>query len=133
MIEALLAHLHYWLSGALLLIGLYGMLVPTHLVRKLMGMNILQTAVIVFFLTIGAKSGAQLPLARTTDARLPLAKPRGAQAVAADHVNPLPHALMLTAIVVGVSITGVALALAIRIHRQYGTLHESELLAKLTE
>jgi multicomponent Na+:H+ antiporter subunit C len=133
MIEALLAHLHYWLSGALLLIGLYGMLVPTHLVRKLMGMNILQTAVIGFFLTIGAKSGAQLPLARTTDARLPLAKPRGAQAVAADHVNPLPHALMLTAIVVGVSITGVALALAIRIHRQYGTLHESELLAKLTE
>jgi multicomponent Na+:H+ antiporter subunit C len=122
-IDVLLAHLHYWLAGALLLIGLYGMLVPTHLVRKLMGMNILQTAVIVFFLTLAAK----------TDAQLPLAEKYGPPAAAADHVNPLPHALMLTAIVVGVSITGVALALVIRIQRQYGTLQEPELLAKLTE
>ena len=123
MIEPLIAHLHYWLSGALLLIGLYGMLVPANLVRKLMGMNILQTSVIVFFLTLSAK----------TDGMLPLADKYGPPAMTDEFVNPLPHALMLTAIVVGVSTTGVALALAIRIQQWAGTLEEPELLAKLTE
>jgi multicomponent Na+:H+ antiporter subunit C len=99
------------------------MLVPANLIRKLMGMNILQTSVIVFFLTLGAK----------TDGLLPLAEKYGAAPAAADYVNPLPHALMLTAIVVGVSTTGVALALAIRIQRWYGTLEEPELLSKLSE
>jgi multicomponent Na+:H+ antiporter subunit C len=123
MIDALMAHLHYWLSGTLLLVGIYGMLVPPNLIRKLMGMNILQTSVIVFFLTLGAKTDGMLPLVA-----------QGAPAPAApDYVNPLPHALMLTAIVVGVSTTGVALALAIRIQRRFGTLEESELLAKLAE
>jgi multicomponent Na+:H+ antiporter subunit C len=115
-------HLAYWLSGALLLIGLYGMLVAPNLVRKLMGMNILQTAVIVFFLTLAAKTGGQPPIAVHDET--PAAR---------QFVNPLPHALMLTAIVVGVSTTGVALALAIRIQRHFGTLEEPELLAKLRE
>ena len=113
--------LHYWLSAALLLIGLYGMLVKPNLVRKLMAMNILQVAVIMFFISVAAKSGATVPIAvEGDDAR-----------VATEYVNPLPHALMLTAIVVSVSTTGVALALLIRIHRRYGTLNEVELLEKL--
>ena len=118
-----LGHIHFWLSGALLLIGLYGLLASTHLVRKLMGMNIMQVAIIVFFLTLAAKTDATFPLIGQDEV-----------APAADgYVNPLPHALMLTAIVVGVSTTGVALALVIRIHRHFGTLEEPKLLAKLRE
>lgn len=113
--------LHYWLSAALLLIGLYGMLAKPNLVRKLMAMNILQVAVIIFFISLAAKSGATVPIAVEGDEAR----------VATAYVNPLPHALMLTAIVVSVSTTGVALALLIRIHRRYGTLNEVELLEKL--
>ena len=113
--------LHYWLIATLLLIGLYGMLAKPNLVRKLMAMNILQVAVIMFFISLAAKSGATVPIAVEGDEA----------PVATEHVNPLPHALMLTAIVVSVSTTGVALALLIRIHRRYGTLNEVELLEKL--
>ena len=113
--------LHYWLSAALLLIGLYGMLAKPNLVRKLMAMNILQVAVIMFFISLAAKFGATVPIAVEGDEAR----------VASEYVNPLPHALMLTAIVVSVSTTGVALALLIRIHRRYGTLNEVELLEKL--
>ena len=113
--------LHYWLSASLLLIGLYGMLAKPNLVRKLMAMNILQVAVIMFFISVAAKSGATVPIAVEGDEAR----------VATAYVNPLPHALMLTAIVVSVSTTGVALALLIRIHRRYGTLNEVELLEQL--
>ncbi len=121
MAGSIFGQLHYWLSAALLLIGLYGMLAKPNLVRKLMAMNILQVAVIMFFISVAAKSGATVPIAVEGDAAR----------VAAAYVNPLPHALMLTAIVVSVSTTGVALALLIRIHRRYGTLNEVELLEKL--
>lgn len=120
--DALGTHLHYWLSAALLLIGIYGMLVRPNLVRKLMGMNILQVAVIMFFITVAAKRDATPPVALATEAR-----------PAVRYINPLPHALMLTAIVVSISTTGVALALVIQIHRRYGTLDEAELIAKLRE
>jgi len=83
----------------------------------------MQTAIIVFFLTLAAK----------TDATLPLIEKDEVAPAAERYVNPLPHALMLTAIVVGVSTTGVALALVIRIHRHFGTLEEPRLLAKLRE
>ena len=115
-------HLHYWLSVALLLVGIYGTLVTPNLVRKLMAMNILQVAVILFFITVAAKTDATVPVVL-----------HGEPAVAARYVNPLPHALMLTAIVVSISTTGVALALVIQIHRRYGTLDETELLRKLRE
>ncbi|MBM3779007.1 MAG: NADH-quinone oxidoreductase subunit J [Acidimicrobiia bacterium] len=117
------AWLHYWLTGGLLLVGLYGMLAAPHLVRKLMGMNIMQTSIIIFFLGLAAKTDATLPIVPTDD-------PAPA---AAAYINPLPHALMLTAIVVGVSTSGVALALILRIHRHFGTLDERDLLSKLRE
>lgn len=123
MTVAVWGQLAYWLSTALLLLGLYGMLAKPNLVRKLMAMNILQVAVIMFFITLAAKSGATAPIA------IEASGPPAAIAYA----NPLPHTLMLTAIVVSVSTTGVALALLIRIHRRYGTLDEVELLAKMRE
>lgn len=116
--DAIATHLHYWLSAVLLLIGLYGMLASRHLIRKLMGMNILQVAIIMFFISVAAKSNATAPIILEHEP----------QPIAADYINPLPHALMLTAIVVSVSTTGVALALAVQIYRRFGTLDEAELL-----
>lgn len=119
----MMAHANYILALALLLLGLHGILARTNLVRKLMAMGILQVAVIMFFISLAAKDGAHPPIALEGEVR-PLAR---------SYVNPLPHALMLTAIVVSVSTTGVALALLIRIHRRYGTLEEAELLKRLRE
>jgi multicomponent Na+:H+ antiporter subunit C len=113
----------YGLASLLFLIGVWGILTCPHLVRKLMAMNILQVAVIVFFILLGYKSDATPPIARHGDTA-PSAR---------DYVNPLPHTLMLTAIVVSVSTTGVALALLVRIHRRFGTLDEAKLLEKLKQ
>jgi multicomponent Na+:H+ antiporter subunit C len=111
----------YWLTAALLLIALYGLIASPNLLRKLMALNMLQSAVIVFFIQLGAKSGAAPPIA-----------PHGGTAlIASAYVNPLPQTLMLTAIVVGVATTGVALALLIGIHRRFGTLDEAEILERL--
>ena len=121
MTDFLLSSANYWLTGLLFLIGVYGILARIHLVRKLMAMNILQVAVIVFFITLAYKTDATPPIARYGDT----------EPVARQYINPLPHTLMLTAIVVSVSTTGVALALLIRIYRRFGTLNEAELLEKL--
>ena len=116
-----LTHAEYWLAALLLLWGVYGVLASNHLLRKLMAMNIMQVGVIVFFIALAAKSGATAPVIVDVDQSIQ----------ASGYVNPLPHALMLTAIVVSVSTTGVALALLIRIQRRYGTLQETTLLERL--
>jgi multicomponent Na+:H+ antiporter subunit C len=118
--------LQYVLSAVLLLVGLYGMLVKTNLVRKLMAMNVMQVGVIVFFVSLAVRAGGGPPIEIEQHAP-------DAAATAVAYANPLPHALMLTAIVVSVSTTGVALALLIRIHRRFGTLDEAELLDRLVE
>ena len=116
-----LTHAEYWLAALLLLWGVYGVLASNHLLRKLMAMNIMQVGVIVFFIALAAKSGATAPVVVDVNQSIQ----------ASGYVNPLPHALMLTAIVVSVSTTGVALALLIRIQRRYGTLQETTLLERL--
>ena len=115
--------LPYGLAAVLLLVGLYGMLAKTHLVRKLMAMNVMQVGIIVFFVSLAVRSGGVPPIEIEHE-------PAHADVV---YANPLPHALMLTAIVVSVSTTGVALALLIRIHRRFDTLDEAELLERLRE
>jgi multicomponent Na+:H+ antiporter subunit C len=121
MLDTLLGQMNYVLAALLLLIGLHGMLIRPNLLRKLMAMNILQVAVIMFFIALADKTGATAPI-----------EVEGLHK-ASDYINPLPHALMLTAIVVGVSTTGVALALLIRIYRHFGTLEEPELLQRMRE
>jgi multicomponent Na+:H+ antiporter subunit C len=118
-----MAHADYVLAVALLLLGLHGVLASRSLLRKLMALGIVQVAVIVLFVALGAKSGAEPPVVADPDAATR----------ASGYVNPLPHALMLTAIVVGVSTTGVALALLLRIEQRYGTLDEAELLRRMRE
>lgn len=118
----LLHHADYYLAGALLVLGLHGILARSNLVRKLIAMSVMQVAVIVFFISLASRTGAAPPI--VVEGLLP---PAGG------YVNPLPHALMLTAIVVSVSTTGVALALLVRLHQRFGTVDEDELLERLRE
>jgi len=122
-IESFYGVFNYWAVAVLLLVGIHGMLVRPNLMRKLMAMNVFQVAAIIFWLCIAEKAGSMAPILAHHGAE-------GAHFAihAADYVNPLPHALMLTAIVVGVSTTGVALALMVAIHKKYGTLEEPEIL-----
>ncbi len=119
--------LNYWIYISLMMIGLYAMIVKKNLVKKIIGMNILQTAVILFYISVGAKNKATIPI-------IDHAHGMGDHAVSAvNYINPLPHVLMLTAIVVAVATLGVALALIIKLHQQYNTLEEDEILAQLKD
>lgn len=101
----------------LLLVGLFGIIGKKNLIKQLIGLNILQAAVILFFILFGYKSGASVPI---VDARLGSAPDA--------YINPLPHGLMLTAIVVSVATTGLALMLLRLIHQRWGSLEEKDLL-----
>jgi multicomponent Na+:H+ antiporter subunit C len=117
-LDFFVGHYAYWFVVALLVLGLYGMMVKRNLVKKLIGMTIFQVAVIIFYIASAVKREATIPIADkaigTADASL--------------YINPLQHTLMLTAIVVGVATAGVAYALLIIIFRRYNTLHEPELM-----
>lgn len=112
----------------LMMLGFYAMTGKNNLVKKLVGMNIFQWSIILFVVSLGAKRGATIPIVL---ADTHTTHPGDVVLEAAQYANPLPHVLMLTAIVVGVGTTGVALALLLRIYRQYGTLEEDELLDRL--
>jgi len=129
--DDLLAHIvgryNYWLYIVLMMIGLYAMIAKNNLAKKLVGMNIFQTAIILFYISMGCKKGATIPI-------IEHAHGSASHAIrAVDYINPLPHVLMLTAIVVSVSTFGVALALAIRIYNRYKTLEEDEILGQIRE
>lgn len=112
----------YVFTIVLLLIGLYGMMVKQNMMKKLFGMNIFQGAIILLFIVHAYKHGGTVPILDDALGTDP-----------ARYVNPLPHGLMLTAIVVSVATTGVALALLIRIYRTFGTIDESDLLRRVRE
>lgn len=120
-IDFIAGHYLYWLIVLLLLLGLYGMLAKRNLVKKLIGMNIFQTSIILFYIASASKRNATVPV---IDSQLGALDPT-------HYINPLPHTLMLTAIVVNVATTGVAFALLISIYRRYRTLDESTLLKRM--
>ncbi len=120
MIDLFVGRWPYVLTIALMLIGLYGMLVKENFLKKLIGMNIFQGAIILFFIVHAFKWGATVPV---YDHHL-------GDAVEA-YINPIPHGLMLTAIVVSVATTGVGLALLVRIYRAFGTLEEPLVLERM--
>ena len=135
--DLFLERLNYFIYVVLLLIGLHAMISKNNFIKKLIGMCVFQTAIILFYVSIGVKDGATIPI------YLPEHDPHGEQAYAAggpealtveqvaSYANPLPHVLMLTAIVVGVATLGLALALCQKIHEGYWTVEEDELMAKL--
>jgi multicomponent Na+:H+ antiporter subunit C len=126
MFEFIVSKYNYWIYIILMMIGFYAMIGKRNLVKKIIGMNILQTAIILFFVSIAyKKGGATLPI---------LMDAHGSEAHAiniANYINPLPHVLMLTAIVVMVATLGVALAILILIYRRYGTLEEDEIIKRI--
>jgi len=128
--EIILAKYNYWIYVLLMMIGLYAMLVKNNLVKKIIGMSIFQTAIIIFYVSAGAKKGATIPIIEHGHGAVEHgAVEHGINA--AHYVNPLPHVLMLTAIVVGVATLGVALAIILGIHKKYGTVEEDEILEQL--
>ena len=132
-ISLIVAKYNYWIYITLMMIGLYAMIAKNNLVKKIVGMNIFQTAIILFYVSTGAKKGATIPILE--HAHGGGHGPGNASHVvhAVDYINPLPHVLMLTAIVVAVATLGVALALAIKVYNRYQTLEEDEILAQIRE
>lgn len=114
----------YIIIVLLLTLGFYGMIAKRDLLRKVIAMGIFQTATFLFFIHGGAKKGGTAPILEGDGHGHYLQDPTL-------YDNPLPHVLVLTAIVVGVATTGVALSLLIRIKQSYDTLDEDELLERL--
>jgi multicomponent Na+:H+ antiporter subunit C len=107
---------NYWAVVILMMIGLYIMISRGNLVKKVMGMNIFQVSVVMLYVSMGKVKGGTPPILieGVTDTVFS---------------NALPHVLMLTAIVVGVASTAVALALTVRIKEAYGTVEEDEIVS----
>lgn len=116
--ENLIANFNYVIVVILMMIGLWSMLAQKNLIKKCIGMAIFQTGIILFFISIGAKQGAKVPIL-----------PDDFSPVVVDQIaNPLTQILMLTAIVVGVATLGVGLALAQKIYHQHSSFDEDEIL-----
>ena len=105
---AILFRLPYLVAVLLIGVGIVVLIDDDNLIKKVIGLNVFQTGIFLFFITGSVRSGARSP-------NLIAAGP---------YVDPVPHVLILTAIVVGVSVTAVALALIVRIHGAYGSLRE---------
>jgi len=107
-----MGHFNYWVVIVLIMTGLYVVMAQTNLVKKVLGLNIFQVAVFIFYISVGELAGGTAPILAEGFER---------------YANPLPHVLILTAIVVGVATTALALALVIRIDKAYGTIDEAEI------
>jgi multicomponent Na+:H+ antiporter subunit C len=119
--EFLSGHYAYWFIFALMIVGLYGMLFKQNMVKKTIGLSIFQASVVLFFVSIASKWNATVPVKSD---QFPVEN-------VANYLNPLPHTLMLTAIVVGVATLGVAFTLLITIYNRFGTLDEQEVIEKV--
>ncbi len=126
-IEAALQRPNFIVFVVLFLWGFFIMVAHPNLVKKLIGMYLVQTSVIFLLVTIGAKQEATVPILQGSDA----VQSATHQIYPADYTNPLPHVLTLTAIVVQVATLGVSLALVTAIYRKYGSLDEDEILKRL--
>ena len=141
--QHIVSHFNFWIYVILMMIGLYAMIAKNNLIKKLIGMSIFQSAIILFFVSLGVKKDATIPIieqashgyaaevsAEESPETPTEAKPH--KKAEPDHyANPLPHVLMLTAIVVGVSTLGVALAITQLVYRDYESLEEGEILEKI--
>ena len=108
---SILGYYNYLFSFIIMIIGLCTIISTSNLIKKLVGLSIFQTSVFLFYISI----------AKIDDGHIPLISEKSVA-----YINPLPHVLILTAIVVGVSTLAVALAVVIRIKRSYGSVEESE-------
>ena len=125
LMEEILAKYNYWVAIILILIGFYAMIAKDNLIKKIIGLSIFQTAIFLFYISL-ADIG---PIIKGT---APIVSEEMIHKGYV-YVNPLPHVLILTAIVVAVATTAVALGLVIRMYEEYGTIEESEIMAKERE
>lgn len=126
-IEAGLQRPNFIAFVVLFLCGFFIMVAHPNLVKKLIGMYLLQTSVLFLLVTLSTKGDATVPILQGSDTIHSAAH----QIDAAKYANPLPHVLTLTAIVVQVATLGVSLTLVTGIYRQYGSLDEDEVLKRI--
>jgi multicomponent Na+:H+ antiporter subunit C len=103
---------NYWFAIVLMMIGFYVVIAQGNLVKKLFGLNIFQVSVFVFYISMGKVDGGTAPILG-----------EGIEI----YSNPVPHVLILTAIVVGIATMALGLALVVRIRDAYGTIEEDEI------
>ncbi|MCC7218333.1 MAG: cation:proton antiporter subunit C [Burkholderiales bacterium] len=108
-------HFSYWITMFLLAAGLYIVIARGHLVKKLVGLSIFQTSVYLLYIAPGKLVGGTAPIISDKFTV---------------YSNPLPHVLILTAIVVGIATLALGLALVVRIREAYGSAEEDEILAQ---
>lgn len=111
----ILGHYNYWIFIVLMMCGFYVVISSGNLIKKLVGLNIFQTSVFILYISMGKIIGGTAPIVVDR---------------AVVYSNPMPHVLILTAIVVGIATTSLGLALVVRIHEAYGTIEADELLAQ---
>lgn len=109
------AYFSYWITVFLMVAGMYILIARGNLLKKLIGLAILQTSVYLLYIAPGKLIGGTAPIV--------------AEGFAV-YSNPLPHVLILTAIVVGVATLALGLALVVRIREAYGSIEEDEILAR---
>lgn len=109
---AVLGLYNYWIVIILMMTGFYIVISCGNLVKRLVGLSIFQTSVFIFYISMGKVAGGSAPILAEGITR---------------YSNPLPHVLILTAIVVGISTTAMGLALVVRINEAYGTIEEDEI------
>lgn len=102
----------YWIVILLMMTGFYMVISRGNLIKKIIGLNIFQTSVFIFYISLGKVAGGTAPI---LDDGIEI------------YSNPLPHVLILTAIVVGIATTALAAALVVRIYEAYGTIEEDEI------
>ena len=107
-----IGHYNYWIVIILMMVGLYTVISRGNLVKKIIGLNIFQVSVFFLYISLGTVKGGAAPIIT-----------EGVEV----YSNPLPHVLILTAIVVGVATTALALALVVRIKESYGSIEEDEI------
>ena len=112
MLAAILDHYNYWLIIFLMMIGLYIVVSRGNLIKKIVGLNIFQTSVFLLYITIGKVNYGTAPILTGQPETFS---------------NPLPHVLILTAIVVGIATTALGLALIVRIREAYDTIEDEEI------
>lgn len=112
--EFFLGHYNYWLFVVLMMTGLYVTVSRGNLIKKIVGLNLFQTSVFMLYISMGKIIGGTAPILVDEPGTI--------------YSNPLPHVLILTAIVVGIATTALALALVIRIRETYGTIEEDDIL-----
>ena len=112
---ALASHYGYWITVLLMVVGLYITIASGDLVKKLIGLGIFQTSVYLLYIAPGTLIGATAPIVSESFTT---------------YSNPLPHVLILTAIVVGVATLALGLAIVVRIREAYGSIEEDEILER---